>query len=242
VHELRPFSDTIHKVTMVRKPTGVSGVLRVESGGRSDFLQSSLPTDKAAIEAFILEGTLRSLEFAKVDVYHLTAAPKQLEQNNFDFELSTATGTEFLDLVEFAPIGRYRGYEGAPNKHIVGEIADAAWEVVKGKSKKYGLGRRGRVHLLIYITDFRFLFSDSVFELLTLWCARRSHGFRSVVYYAYIDDTMGLARVLHPSVGTEKLSTLVDERRLRLVQFTNFDPRKVSPTPDGEGVMFDETL
>jgi len=206
-------------------------------------MPSTLPTDKASIEALMMEGALRSLEFSGLDVYHLTSKPLQLAQDNFDFELPTLSGTDFLDLIEFAPLENYGGsYEKAPNRHNVGALADRAWELIKKKSKKYGGGRRVRVHLLMYITDFRFLFSDSVFALLTLWCARRYHAFRSIVYYAPIDKDAGMTRVLHPGIIPATLATFGDEQRLRNRELTNLDPRAVKPTPDGAGVMFDQSV
>src|SRR3954464_14975279 len=57
-------------------------------------------------------------------------------------------------------------YEKAPNKHNVGELADAYWALIKRKSAHYGASRRARVHLLVYITDFRFLPSETTFAVL----------------------------------------------------------------------------
>jgi hypothetical protein len=222
-----------------RKPTGINGMIHVRSGGLSEFMPRTLPQDKASIESFMMEGALRALESSGLDVYHLTRKPVQLSEDNFDFELPTATGTDFLDLIEFAPLQNYGGsYENAPNKHNVGQLADQAWELIKKKSRKYGGGRRVRVHLLMYATDFRFLFSDSVVALLTLWCARRYHAFRSVVYYVPIGTDSGMARVLHPGIIPETLLTAGDEHRLRNRELTNLDPRQFQPTPDGAGIQF----
>jgi hypothetical protein len=65
----------------------------------------------------------------------------------------------------------------------VGDFADAVFELVKKKSRKYGGRRRVPLHLLLYSTDWRFLLSESVITLVRLYCARRPHVFSSIVYY-----------------------------------------------------------
>lgn len=102
--------------------------------------------------------------------------PRQLPQNDFDFAFDSAPEPEYLDLAEVAPLEGVRGgYEGAPTTFPRGKLVDAILWLVAAKSALYGRERRARVHLLLYITGFRFLVSDGVVGLLKA-SLRREHS------------------------------------------------------------------
>jgi hypothetical protein len=226
---------------MPRKPRGINGPVRITAGGPPpEFMPNSLPATKAGIEKVMVDGARSAQRALSINTWNLAGETKQLEEDSFDFELSTTKGTEHLDLVEFAPLAKYKGsYENVPNKHNVGELTDALWSLIKQKSKHYGLARRGKVHLLIYITDFRFFPSDPVFTLLELYCQRKSHGFLSVAFYSPIDMESGVFRQLYPPTpGALELSHN-DERAQRQRVFTNSDMRKTRMSDDGHTAFFD---
>jgi hypothetical protein len=230
-----------HRAPMPRKPRGINGPVRITAGGPPpEFMPNSLPAAKSGIEKMMVDGALSAQRALSLDIWSLDGEPKQLEEDSFDFELPTKQGIQHLDLVEFAPLTRYKGsYESVPNKHNVGELADAFWSLVKKKSSHYGQSRRARVHLLIYITAFHFLPNESVFRLLELYCRRKSHGFLSVTFYSPIDMESGMVRPLYPATdGAAELSH-GDERALRQREFTNMDMRKVRMSDDGHAAFFD---
>ena len=110
-----------------RKPRGVNEVLKVTGGQPPEFIPSQVPTEKSGIEAQILDLTLKAAEFMKIDLYGLVKPPMQNDENNFDFTLNTASGPEYLDLVEIVLEG---GYDGASTSIAVGNMADQMFEQV----------------------------------------------------------------------------------------------------------------
>jgi hypothetical protein len=225
---------------MPRKPRGINGPVRITSGADSvEFIPNELPDAKPAIEKVIIDGSRVTQSAMGADPWSLIAEPVQLEESSFDFELPTRAGKEHLDLVEFAPLSHYGGsYEKAPNKHNVGELADAYWALIKRKSAHYGASRRARVHLLVYITDFRFLPSETTFAVLEALLNRKRHDFLSVSFYSPIDTESGMFRELWPKAAGAGLSHN-DERLLRAHVFTNLDNRKMKMSEDRRSAFFE---
>ncbi|MGH7650393.1 MAG: hypothetical protein ACREMS_00980 [Gemmatimonadaceae bacterium] len=229
---------------MPRKPRGVNGPARITSGAESvEFMSNTLPSEKAGIESFIVEGARITQRALQINPWNVDGEPEQLDENSLDFRLPTKDGAQYLDLVEFAPLGKYKGsYERVPNKHNAGEFADALWSLVKKKSAHYGLSRRGKEHLLVYITDFRFFPSESVFSLFVAYCKRKIHGFATVAFYTPIDMESGMFRQIYPSVeGVLDLSNY-DERLLRAREFTNMDMRKMRMSEDRRSAFFEPQI
>ena len=198
-------------------------------------MANAFPESKAGIESSIIDGAIRTQRATGINPWDITEDPKQLEENNLDFELLTARGPEHLDLVEYAPLDRYGGrYENLPERRSVGEIADGIWSVIDKKASHYGPQHQVS-HLLIYVTDFRMNINDAVFALVQTYCRRRRHGFKTVSYYAPIDMQSGVFLLFYTAPpGTPRLNDR-QVRQLRQGTLINFDVRKFVVTPDGRG-------
>jgi hypothetical protein len=213
-----------------RKPRGVNEVLKVTGGLPLELIPSPLPTEKSGIEARILDLTLKAAEFMKIDLYNLVSPPVQNDENNFDFTLDTASGTEYLDLVEIVLEG---GYDGASTSIAVGDMADQMFEQIKKKARKYGTRRRSNIHLLLYSTHWKFLPNESLISLLSLYCVRKHHGFKTVAVMMPIMDEAAVLWKCFPA-ALEITSNLAEhERSLRARVLTQLDPRKAQSMPDG---------
>ena len=213
-----------------RKPRGVNEVLKVTGGQPPELIPNQLPAEKSGIEARILDLALKAAEFMKIDLYGLASAPVQNDENNFDFTLDTTSGTEYLDLVEVVLEG---GYDGASSSILVGDMADQMFEQIKKKARKYGTRRRSNIHLLLYSTHWKFLPSESVISLLSLYCFRKHHGFKTVAVMMPIMDESAVLWKCFPAALDIASTAAEHERSLRARTLTQLDPRCAQPKPDG---------
>jgi hypothetical protein len=221
-----------------RKPTGTSGPNKITAGSDPEFVRLKFPETKAEIEELMLSGAITAAKARNIDVYSLTEDPRHNDENNFDFDLPTSRGVEHLDLAEIALLKKRGGYTSGATVFPVGDFADAVFELIKAKDRKYGLSRNLPVHLLLYSTDWRFLLSESVITLVQLFCARKQHRFRSILYYAPITEAEGIAWQLYPSpLGPVEVAA-VSELVLRGKTLHQADPTAIVATPDKMGATF----
>ena len=190
------------------------------------FIPGKLPEQKAAIEREICAGAVRSMRFHGWKTWPLASEPRQLAESDFDFAFASEGELEYLDLAEVAPLKGVRGgYEGVPTTFSRGSLVTAIMRLVETKGLHYAARRRPKIHLLLYITDFRFLVSDGVVLLLKVALHRDHHGFASVSYFAPIGAESGLLHVLYPSLDGVPYLAREDEVRFLAAMVTNFDPR-----------------
>ena len=220
-----------------RKPRGINGLVIMNAGvEKAEFIPDELPTDKAGIEREMCAGAVRAMLFHGWRVWPLDGEPRQLAENDFDFAFETAGEAEYLDLAEVAPLkGVQGGYEGVPTTFTRGKLERAIMRLVERKGLHYGSSRRAKVHLLLYITDFRFLVSDGVVMLLKVALRRNHHGFASISYFAPIGSESGLLHVLYPAPDGVPYLSRYDEARMREGMVTNSDPRAWRYDPERGG-------
>jgi len=194
------------------KPTGVIGPISLDPGARTaEFAPIRFPATKPEIERYILDRAIETVRKTGHSLYRLVATPIQNPESHFDFTLLTASGEQYLDLLEFAPL--VGSYQGAPGSYYVWDLAEELLEQVTKKATKYGSRRRERIHLLTYTTDWRFRPDLNVLSLLTLWLARQPHPFATIFYYSPDDHDFGDMWRLFPSRPDELQR--VDESALR---------------------------
>lgn len=187
------------------KPIGVNGPVKIDVSPDScniEFQQLDFPKTKEEIEAFIVRGFLRDA-VANNFLPPLSVAPQQNAQDDFDFTL-TIEGheTKSLELMEIAPLEHLRGsYAMAPDKYKPYELAEYIETKVLKKSARYRSSTGSGIVLLVYVTDWHFILSESVFELLKYWLARTSHCFQAIYSYQQIDLAFGVVHVIFPSVS-----------------------------------------
>jgi hypothetical protein len=171
-----------------KKPRGKMGVVQL-SQNRKDALivEFTLPASKEEIESFVLEEMINSIKRTGVDPYQLLSVPIQNSENDFDFTLHTATGIEYLDLLEVAPLENFRGaYENAPSVYKVGELADAILYQISKKNQRYDA--HCEIHLLLYSTDWRFYLEPEVLMFLSYQCSSMDLTFKSIVYFSPLSE------------------------------------------------------
>ena len=216
-----------------RKPRGLNAALKIKGAGQPELVPNVLPDEKAAIEARILDLTLKANEAQEVQLYELEGLPVQNPENDYDFTLPTTSGIEYLDLVEVVLKG---GYQGAPTSIAIGNMVDQMFALVKRKARKYGMRRRSIIHLLMYSTHWKFLPSESVIALLSLYCHRKQHGFKTVAVMMPIMDDASVLWRCFPSMKPIADLSRQEELRLRARVLHQLGPADAKPTPEGGGV------
>jgi hypothetical protein len=166
---------------------------------KAEFQPISFPKDKAKREQFIVKFVTHGLRRSGHNPYKLTEEPIQNPESDYDFTLQTVSGTEYLELMEVAPLEGVGGsYQKAPGSYNHGELADFIYDKLIAKSTKYRARPLPRIHLLLYTTDWRFLVSYNVLRLVGYCCQQTEHSFKTIIYFAPQDATQGDAKILYP--------------------------------------------
>lgn len=178
-----------------RKPTGSVGHISVDADSAS-FVTVRFPDSKADIERYILDRAIATAKSEQRNLYSLLEPPTQNSESDFDFTLRTRKGIAFLDLMEFAPLFG-GGYLTAPTSFRPWEYAERLFRQLLRKSNKYGIAQRAPVHLLTYVTDWRF-HSPEVLGLVALWLGRERHCFATIFHYVPFEQYDGELTELYP--------------------------------------------
>lgn len=188
-------------VSGIGKPTGNRGPIRIYGTFpdiKVEYQRVEFPQEKAEIEAFIVDGFLRSLDGTAI----LQAPFHDLRQNktdDFDFTDVAASRPTHLELVEIAPLeGERGGYSAASSSYRTFDFAQQALEKMLAKSGRYAVSGETRLCLLMYTTDWHFELSDTVVTLLQYWTGEKQHIFSEV--YAFTPSAAGAGHphLIHP--------------------------------------------
>jgi hypothetical protein len=201
------------------KPTGQIGPFRITGGPNrpvGDWSKIQFSTKKEEIEQFILN--LFLAEMRKNDASIIAA--KKNPENDFDFTLELPGGRVSLDLTEII----YRDAEGRPyagdNIRIQSyTYAEQIRDAVMAKSAHYA-GISGQpIHLLTYITHWRFHAHEVVIRLVQHMLQQSRPIMENVFFLSPLDETAATLRVLYPSanpLGGYELDRLKDDWYLTL--------------------------
>jgi hypothetical protein len=184
---------------MAKKPTGSIGPISVTStptGAVGAWNKVEFPKDKEGIEKLVVEMWANATRSAGGTI--LEIIPNK--QNDFDFTLVLPGGKVSMDLVEFI----YRDGQGKPydSDQIEIQSFDYAKQLVATvmeKSAHYGKAGTQSIHLLIYITHWRFWSNEVAIRLAQHFLSESPPIFENVFFVEPLDAIQGNARVLYPS-------------------------------------------
>jgi len=214
-----------------RKPRGKIGVVTL--GRNPAYHAIHLPETKPEIEHAILRAALATARRQGNDPYALVRPPEQNIENDFDFTLTTRTGTAFLDLLEVAPLEDFGGsYENVPQILRVGDIASSVYSLIRRKHNKYQGIWQTPIHLLAYTTDWRLALPPSALTLLAHWLRSQPHGFASVSYFLPGGILHPLWWSLYPSDDEDLVG--LDENEFMERRAARIDPSTIHKTSKGE--------
>jgi hypothetical protein len=225
---------------MARKPTGITGPVRLTAGpagsGTVEFQQLQFPADKAATEKMVAEGFVSAIGAMPANSGQALKITDLVQngENDFDFSLTIEGVASYLELVEAAPLTG--PYEKAPDKYSVYDFAQQVLAKIGDKAARYPKGGGGKpLYLLVYVTHWAFLFSDSVIQCLRYWLASLPSPFAGVFLYKPIKVTEGLTWWLYPA----EIRPGFHPSQMINAVVTNFDPRTMQAQTGTDGsVLF----
>jgi hypothetical protein len=205
------------------KPVGKTGVMTVTaglSGGQTTFKKLDFPRTKEEIEEFIVKGFLKAAREA--NLLSASVSASQNEQNSFDFLLLfNGDGKKYMELMEIAPLEHLRGtYDSAPASYKPYDFASYIFEKVMKKSAHYGSVNAGLI-LLLYITAWQFVLSQTVIALLQFWLTHTEHKFEGVYCYCPMTVDSGAAHLICPT--PKEFWSGFDPEKFRNTEVLNFD-------------------
>jgi hypothetical protein len=206
------------------KPTGETGPTLISfgpQGVKSEFQQLAFPKQKEAVEALIIQGFLRTAG-ALLPFHIESCTPNQ--QDDFDFSLTTSAGPKNVELAEVALLDNQTpSYRAAPASYKPYDFAQRVLDLILSKSAHYAQRPPTGLHLLLYITHWAFIPSESALKLLQFWTLKRAHGFEGVYWYAPIASQDGIPFLIYPT-PSEQWSTF-DPESFRSSEVHNLNPR-----------------
>lgn len=181
------------------KPTGKTGPIRVQRDENQvtmswdviDFPKTKEGIERYIMQQFILAGQQGGFKILGV---------KQNPENHFDFTLNLPGGEVYIDLMELI----YKDEDGNPydSKNMLIESALYARQIVSlilKKSNKYQSRSETPLHLLTYITHWRFLPNETVIRLVQHKLSKEPHIFENIFYLSLDFGNEPTMRVLFPS-------------------------------------------
>lgn len=212
-----------------RKPTGELGSLRVSFGAATYFV-AEVPETKDEIENWVLDRALSASSSRGSVLYQLMGAPVRNLENDFDFTLPTARGEEYLDLMEAVDLRRRAGYQNVPTSYNIAQMADAVFDKVMEKGRKYGTPARA-IHLLLYSTDSRFFLRREVLDVIAFHASRYEHCFATIKYVYPDSNGTSLIDEVFPRPAAPVVT--FDPGRAATTWTVFGDLRKATVEPDG---------
>ncbi len=178
-----------------RKPVGVNGPVHL-SGQGIEFEQLVYPQTKEEIELLVA----RSFAGSPIPGGLQLSELKQQHQDAFDFQVTSSLGVLDLELMEIAPLENLRGsYAAAPSHYKPYDFAEHIYTKALKKSARYGGSKVPRIVLLVYVTDWAFVLSESVVCLLQYWLQSRPHNFEQVYAHQPVEPGFGFTHLLYPT-------------------------------------------
>ena len=205
-----------------KKPTGKIGPIRVQTGPNQVELSWEIiafPQTKDEIERYVVQQFVAAFQKEGANFPSVEQNP----ENHFDFTLVLPGGPVFMDLMELI----YRDAEGKPYETSNTWIETATYagqivEAVLTKSNKYIPKGVTPIHLLTYITHWRFVPDGKVTSLVQYGLRQNEHLFENVFLLVPFTSTDAELRVLFPS--SDKLFENFDPSSLQDDGYLNLDP------------------
>lgn len=187
-----------------KKPTGDNGIVRVQFGGNvspvSSFVKVKPPEDKANIEELFAKRFLKGVKIKKWFKKFETTDLVPNQEKDLDFVVSFTDSEMYLELMEIAPLDYFKtDFKNAPNLYYDYDFAKYIFEKIVVKSNKYKSIMDKPICLLVYVTDWKFLLSNTVISLLQYWLLINRHIFAEIYYLTYTSDDLDDLFLMYPT-------------------------------------------
>jgi hypothetical protein len=214
-----------------RKPTGITGPVRVKTGKgapKVDFLPVEFPTTKPEIEALVVRSFLASAPEGLLTAPLIDVLPN--DENDLDFVDAGAATPTYIELMEIAPLENVGGsYTSASSSYKPYDFAESLLAKILKKSARYRVGPKTRLVLLTYVTDWRFILSQTVVALLQYWTLVRAHAFSEIYTFKPTSASDGFSNRIFPTPRAFWRGFNPDAFRDTVTK--NIEPGAVHPIP-----------
>jgi hypothetical protein len=222
------------------KPIGEAGPIRVTHSDGDPIVtweRIRFPAQKSAQEMAIASAFAKQLSSDQLIEWTVD----QLGEDDFDFRLISDGDKRYLELQEIVIPPPKRGRPYASREQIVQSkrFSDSIWSEIRKKSLKYPRAVEYPLDLLVYVTHWRFLTTDTVRRLVAHHLKRNEHPFTHVYEFSIIDERSGAIQILYPN---DELLQDFHPVAVAAHRYANFDPatRRSIKNDDGSiGVRFD---
>jgi hypothetical protein len=215
----------------MKKPTGKIGPLHVslnpEEKITTGVAKVLFPQDKDEIERYIVDQFVYSAskELERTGDRFIISDPSKNPLDDFDFNVRTPRGEAYLELMEAAPLERVKGsYNKAPARYKPYEYAEDIFKKITKKSDKYPSKLKRELFLLLYVTHWTFVLSDTTVAYLRYFCAMHPLKFNAVFSYVPLNKELGTVRWLYPV--PHELIKGFDPDKYKNNEVLNLDPEK----------------
>lgn len=170
------------------------------TGASADWQKIELPERKPEVEQHFANRFAATYNSDPLLSGLVIRGLQQNPEDALDFTLFTSAGDKWLELMEIAPF-EFFGLppDQAPNEHKPYDLAQFVHKKMMQKSRKYRSARPGNLFLLLYLTDWRFLPSETAITLLQYWCNRKDHSFEAIFFYMPFTATEGHLKLIAPT-------------------------------------------
>jgi hypothetical protein len=102
--------------------------------------------------------------------------------------------------MEIAPLEHLRvTYQTASPSYKPYDFAKHIFAQMMEKSDRYQASSKGGLLLLLYVTDWHFILSETVIALPQFWAAHATHSFESVFCYSPVTRDSGIPQLIYPT-------------------------------------------
>ncbi|MBV9361973.1 MAG: hypothetical protein JO292_11345 [Betaproteobacteria bacterium] len=181
------------------KPTGQIGPVKVQRttvAVTSSWDKVHFPAEKTEIEKAIVEYFVRTMSKHGATIL----AAQANDEANHDFTLQLPGGRTYLELTELQyRDGPGRPYDSRSQRISTFTYAEQIAGAVQRKAERYGRAGSVPIHLLLYITHWRFLPNEIAIRLAQHLLLTRPPLFENVFLLWPTDEKDATVRVLFPA-------------------------------------------
>ena len=179
------------------KPTGDIGQIKIYGNGQILFDKVKFPETKEEIEKQIMLSFVEKEKKQKILPFNIQGFV-QNEIDDFDFTLKTYE-KKYFELQEIAPLDFYGvNYKNAPSYYKDYDFARYVYNKIIDKNNSYSVDNEIGIYLLTYITDWKFVVSDTAISLLQYWLSKQEIIFKGVYLASYLDKDSLIRSVIYP--------------------------------------------
>jgi hypothetical protein len=184
----------------LKKPIGQTGKIRTTHSKGDPIITwepIDFPADKQAQELVIASAFVKQLNSNIGTCWTV----QQLGENNFDFLLRSATDSRYLELQEIVIPSPKKGIPYASRDQVVQskKFSETIISEIRKKAIKYPKATTYVLDLLVYVTHWRFMTSNTVRKMVAHYLKHNAHPFAHVYEFSIFDEASGAIQVLFPS-------------------------------------------